>query len=232
MKSRTENYPRKELNMELNNSIAAALTEGEASETERLVRNAVEEGANADDILGKVLLPAMDKIGNEFEKGDLFLPELIVAAEAMKAAMSVLAPHLKEGSLKSSGKVILGTVWKDLHDIGKNLLKVVLEGDGFEVVDLGASVAPGEFLATLGAHPDANVLGMSALLTTTMKHMKTTVDVLKEAGIRDKIKVIVGGAPVTEEFAMEIGADAYASDANAAKLRIRELCIAGEMLTK
>ena len=186
--------------MDLSKSIADVLRKGETTEMEQLIKTALEDGTNADDILGKTLLPAMDKVGNEFEKGDLFLPELIVAAEAMKAAMGVLAPHLKEGSLKSSGKVILGTVWKDLHDIGKNLLKVVLEGDGFEVVDLGTSVAPGEFLAAVGAHPDASVLGMSALLTTTMKHMKTTVDVLKEAGIRDKIKVIIGGAPVTEEF--------------------------------
>jgi 5-methyltetrahydrofolate--homocysteine methyltransferase len=123
-------------------------------------------------------------------------------------------------------------VWKDLHDIGKNLLKVVLEGDGFEVVDLGTSVAPGEFLAAVGAHPDATVIGMSALLTTTMKHMKATIDALVAAGARNQIKVIVGGAPVTEGFAAEIGADAYASDANAAKLRIRELCAIGQTSEK
>lgn len=212
--------------------ITDALRTGEITDVELFVRNTLEEGTDADDILGKSLLPAMDKIGNDFEKGDLFLPELIIAAEAMKAAMDILAPHLKEGTLKSSGKVILGTVWKDLHDIGKNLLKVVLEGDGFEVVDLGTSVAPGEFLAAVGAHPDASVIGMSALLTTTMKHMKATIEALSEVGARNQVKIIVGGAPVTEEFAAEIGADAYASDANAAKLRIRELCRTGEMSEK
>jgi len=218
--------------MNLSISITDALRMGEITDVELFVRNALEEGTCAEDILGKSLLPAMDKIGNDFEKGDLFLPELIVAAEAMKAAMDILTPHLKEGTLKSSGKVILGTVWKDLHDIGKNLLKVVLEGDGFEVVDLGTSVAPGEFLAAVGAHPDASVIGMSALLTTTMKHMKATIDALAESGARSQIKIIVGGAPVTEEFAAKIGADAYASDANAAKLRIRELCSTGEMSEK
>ncbi len=218
--------------MEFLDRIGTALEKCEMSGMEDLVKSALADGVGADDLLNKALIPAMDRVGNRFEKGDLFLPELIVAAETMKAAVQILKPHLRGTELESSGKVIIGTAWKDLHDIGKHLIHLVLEGDGFEIVDLGTSVSPAKFLAAVGAHPDASVLAMSALLTTTMKHMGATIDALNAAGVREKIRVIVGGAPVTEEFAAEIGADAYAADANAAKLRIRQLCNKGQYLKR
>lgn len=163
----------------------------------------------------------MDEVGQRFEQGDFFVPEMLVSARAMQAGLQVLKPHLVQGEVRSAGKVALGTVQGDIHDIGKNLVCMMLEGAGFEVLDLGVDVSPDQFVQA--AQDGAQVIGMSALLTTTMGNMVTTIEALKAAGLRDKVKVIIGGAPVTEEYADRIGADASAKDASSATRLARSL---------
>jgi methanogenic corrinoid protein MtbC1 len=157
----------------------------------------------------------MDEVGKDFKAGDLFVPEVLIAARAMHAGMGVLRPLLAEGDVPSAGKFVVGTVEGDLHDIGKNLVKMMIEGAGFETVDLGTDVKAAAFVDAVREH-QPKVVGMSALLTTTMVNMKGTIEALEEAGLRDQIKIMVGGAPVTAAFAEEIGADAYAPDAASA----------------
>jgi len=157
----------------------------------------------------------MAEVGRLFEEGEMFVPEMLIAARAMQAGMNILKPHLAEGEIVSAGKVIIGTVAGDLHDIGKNLVGMMMEGAGFEVVDLGTDVSADAFVSAVGEHgPD--LIGMSALLTTTMPSMTATVEALTEAGLRDQVKVLIGGAPVTQAFADEIGADGFAPDASSA----------------
>jgi len=194
--------------------IALNLYNGEDEEVPRLVRDALNQGIKPGEILADGLIAGMDEVGVYFKSGELYIPEVLVAARAMHAGMGVLRPLLAGSDVSNAGKFIIGTVEGDLHDIGKNLVKMMLEGAGFEIVDLGTDVKPNVFVDAVREHrPD--LLGMSSLLTTTMLNMKAAIDALEEAGLRDSLKIMVGGAPVTAAFADEIGADAFAPDAAA-----------------
>jgi 5-methyltetrahydrofolate--homocysteine methyltransferase len=195
--------------------------EGEASEVEAGVQAALDAGINANVILNEGLIAAMDEVGRRFEDGDFFVPEMLIAARAMQAGLRLLKPHLVAGETKTAGKVAIGTVKGDLHDIGKNLVAMMLEGAGFEVRDLGVDVSPEAFVKA--AQEGVQIIGMSALLTTTMGQMGTTIEALKAAGLRDKVKIMIGGAPVTQDYANKIGADAFASDASSAVRAARVL---------
>jgi len=195
--------------------IALNLYDGEAEEVAALVQKALDQGMAPDEVLSGGLIAGMDEVGKDFKAGDLFVPEVLVAARAMHAGMGVLRPLLAESGVPSTGKYIIGTVQGDLHDIGKNLVKMMLEGAGFETIDLGVDVRPDAFVDAVREH-QPEVAGMSALLTTTMVQMKAIIEALEEAGLRSSVKIMVGGAPVTAAFAEEIGADAYAPDAASA----------------
>jgi len=195
--------------------IASNLYDGEDEVVGDLVQKALDQGLAPAEILQGGLIAGMDEVGRDFKAGDLFVPEVLIAARAMHAGMAVLRPLLAESDAKSAGKLVIGTVKGDLHDIGKNLVKMMLEGGGFETVDLGTDVGSQAFVDAVREHKPS-LVGMSALLTTTMVQMKATVEALTEAGLRDSVKIMVGGAPVTEAFAKEIGADAYAPDAASA----------------
>jgi methylmalonyl-CoA mutase cobalamin-binding domain/chain len=197
-----------------------AVIEGDVDEAPRLVQQHLDEGVSAADILDNGLIPAMDEVGAMFAKGDLFIPEMLVSAEAMQEGLALLKPLLVEGVSGGKGTVVIGAVKGDLHDIGKNLVVLMLEGAGFNVVDLGNDVAPEAFVAAATEHK-ADVVGMSALLVTTMPQMKKTVEQLHEAGVA--AKAIVGGAPLTQAYADEIQADGYASDAPGAVVLCKSL---------
>ena len=203
--------------------ISENLQKGKAKIVKELVQKAIDEGLPAKEILEKSLLSGMDEIGERFKNGTVYVPEVLVAARAMKMGFEVLAPLLAESGVKASGKVCIGTVQGDLHDIGKNLVKMMMEGKGLEVIDLGNDVPPKTFIDT-AVEQDCQVICCSALLTTTMDVMADVVKCAQEAGIRDKVKIMVGGAPVTEEFCKEIGADVYTSDAASAADAAVELC--------
>jgi 5-methyltetrahydrofolate--homocysteine methyltransferase len=195
--------------------ISNAVIEGRVKDIKGLTNTALGEGLTAKDVLDKGLMPGMDEVGAQFRKGKKFVPEVLLAARTMQGSLDILKPLLAQAGAKMTGKAVIGTVKGDLHDIGKNLVGMMLEGSGFEVVDLGKDVAPEKFVdAVKNQKPD--VVGMSALLTTTMRAMGHTITMLKEAGLRDNVKIMVGGAPVTPDFAQQIGADAYASNAPAA----------------
>ena len=202
--------------------IASNLYEGEDEAVAGLVQKALDQGLAPSEVLQGGLIAGMDEVGRDFKAGELFVPEVLIAARAMHAGMGVLRPLLAEGDTPSAGKYVVGTVKGDLHDIGKNLVKMMLEGAGFETIDLGTDVEPAAFVAAVREHRP-RLVGMSALLTTTMVQMKTTIEALEEAGVRDQVKIMVGGAPVTEAYAKEIGADAYAADAASAVDVAREL---------
>jgi 5-methyltetrahydrofolate--homocysteine methyltransferase len=195
--------------------------DGEASEVEAGVRSALAEGINPDTILHEALIPAMDEVGRRFENGDFYVPEMLIAARAMQAGLRILKPHLVSAETKSAGRVAIGTVKGDLHDIGKNLVAMMLEGAGFDVQDLGVDITPDAFVKAV--QEGVQIIGMSALLTTTMSNMSVTIDALKTAGLRDKVKVLIGGAPVTQDYANKIGADAFAPDASSAVRAARDL---------
>ncbi len=195
--------------------IAEQLYEGEDEEVASLVQKALDEGMAPNTVLQDGLIAGMDVVGVDFKAGDLFVPEVLIAARAMSAGMSVLRPLLAEGDISSKGTYVIGTVKGDLHDIGKNLVKMMIEGAGFETIDLGVDVEAETFVSAVREH-NPDVLGMSALLTTTMSQMKKVIEALTEAGLRDKVKIMVGGAPLTAEFAKDIGADSYAPDAASA----------------
>jgi len=195
--------------------------DGQAAEAEAGVKAALEAGIPADAILNQSLITAMDEVGRRFENGDFFVPEMLIAARAMQAGLKLLKPRLVEANVKSAGKVAIGTVKGDLHDIGKNLVAMMLEGTGFEVHDLGVDVPPEAFVKA--AQDGALVIGLSALLTTTMNKMEDTIEALRAAGLRGKVKVLIGGAPVTQDFANRIGADAFAPDASSAARIARQL---------
>jgi 5-methyltetrahydrofolate--homocysteine methyltransferase len=192
--------------------IASNLYDGEDEVVAGLVQKALDQGMEPKQILQGGLIAGMDEVGRDFKAGDLFVPEVLIAARAMHAGMNVLRPLLAESDTPSAGKYLIGTVKGDLHDIGKNLVKMMLEGAGFETVDLGTDADPQAFVDAVRQHKP-QMIGMSALLTTTMVQMKATIEALEEAGLRDSVKIMVGGAPVTDAFAREIGADAYAPDA-------------------
>jgi 5-methyltetrahydrofolate--homocysteine methyltransferase len=196
--------------------------DGAAPDVEAGVKEALAAGIAADVILKEALIAAMDEVGKRYEEGDIFVPEMLVAARAMQAGLALLKPHLVGGKNESAGRVAIGTVKGDLHDIGKNLVAMMLEGAGFEIIDLGVDVPPQAFVDAV-ANKGAQVIGMSALLTTTMSNMGVTVEALKAAGLRDKVKVMIGGAPVTQEYANQIGADGFAADASSATRVAREL---------
>ena len=195
--------------------IASKLYDGENEVVAELVQEALDQGMAPEEILAGGLIAGMDEVGRDFKAGDLYVPEVLIAARAMHAGMNILRPLLAEGDVPSAGKYVIGTVQGDLHDIGKNLVKMMLEGAGFQTIDLGTDVKPDGFVAAVREH-QPQFLGMSALLTTTMPGMKATIEALEEAGLRDAVKIMVGGAPVTAAFAEQIGADAYAPDAGSA----------------
>jgi 5-methyltetrahydrofolate--homocysteine methyltransferase len=186
------------------------------------VKFALEDGRTASEILNNSMVPAMTEIGKQFETGDCFVPEMLIASRAMKAGLAVLRPHLQAADVKPAGTMIIGTVQGDIHDIGKNLVSMMVEGVGWQVVDLGVNVTPQQFVAAVREHKP-RVLGMSALLTTTQSNMRAIMQALNESGVRDQVTVIVGGAPVTERFAQDIGADLYALDASSAASQLLAL---------
>ncbi len=195
--------------------LSTAIIEGNLEVMEGLTQQALEEGNEAQEVLNEGLMPGMDHVGVEFKAGNMFVPEVLRSARAMQASMTILRPILAESGVELAGKVLLGTVKGDLHDIGKNLVSMMCEGAGFEVKDLGKDVEPDTFVEEV-KNFEPNVLGMSALLTTTMRAMEHTIKSLEEAGVRDQVKIIIGGAPVTQAFADQIGADGYASNAASA----------------
>ncbi|MBU2602925.1 MAG: corrinoid protein [Actinobacteria bacterium] len=186
------------------------------------VQQALDEGTTAQDVLAQGLIAAMDIVGAKMEAEEMFIPEVLRAAKTMEAGLGILRPHLAVGDVKVQGKVVIGTVKGDLHDIGKNLVAMLLASAGFDVVDVGINVTPADFAKHVKDN-DANFLGLSALLTTTMPMMKETLAALETAGLRGQVKVLVGGAPVNQSFADQIGADGYASDAGAAIKVAKEL---------
>jgi len=200
---------------EVYGKMSEALIAGNIEEEKKLTQQALDAGNSAGDILNKGLLPGMDIVGQRFKAAEMFIPEVLRSAKTMGAAMEIIRPLLSDTDAAGSGTVVIGTMEGDLHDIGKNLVGMMLEGAGFTIVDLGTSVEPQKFVDAAKEHKP-KIVGMSALLTTTMPKMGETVNALKEAGIRDQIKIMAGGAPVTQDFVDEIGADAYGSNATAA----------------
>jgi 5-methyltetrahydrofolate--homocysteine methyltransferase len=207
--------------MSLLDDLRQNVIEGNAPEAQDLVKQALAASLPADQILNEGLIAGMGEVGRLFEAGEFFVPEMLIAARAMKSGLELLRPHLAAANVQAIGKVVIGTVQGDLHDIGKNLVAMMLEGAGFEVIDLGADVSPDKFVTAVKEHRP-NLVGCSALLTTTMPKMKTTIEALTEAGLRGSVKVMIGGAPVTEKYASDIGADVYAPDASSAATRAKQ----------
>jgi len=209
--------------MAILDEISLQLQEGKAKVVKQLVATAIEEGLSAQDILENGLLRGMGIIGEKFKNNEVFVPEVLVAARAMNMGVEVLKPLLQEEGVKSAGKVIIGTVKGDLHDIGKNLVRLMMEGKGLEVVDLGTDVLPETFVAA-AIESDCQVICCSALLTTTMNVMKDVVEAVEKAGLRSKVKIMVGGAPITQSFCDQIGADSYTPDATTAATQAVKFC--------
>lgn len=203
-------------------ALAEAIINGKRNDAVELTKKLVDAGVNAKKILDEGLIAGMGVVGEKFKNGEYFVPEVLVAARAMKAAMEILRPLLAASDVEPIGTVVIGTVRGDLHDIGKNLVAMMLEGAGFKVVDLGVDV-PAEKFIEAAKENNADIVGMSALLTTTMTYMPEVIKALETEGIRNKVKVIVGGAPVTQEWADQIGADGYAPDAASAVDKCKEL---------
>ena len=189
-----------------------AVIAGDMARSKALAEKAIEQGLEPKTILDQALISGMDKVGELFKCNEIYVPEVLLAAKSMQHAMQVLKPHLVKGGVEPRGKIVVGTVRGDLHDIGKNLVAMMLEGAGFEIIDLGNDVPAERFVEAAIQH-DAGIIGMSALLTTTMHVMKDTIELLKEKGVADRVKTMVGGAPVTAAFADEIGAQGYGDDA-------------------
>jgi 5-methyltetrahydrofolate--homocysteine methyltransferase len=208
--------------MEVLQQISESLQRGEDQKVAELTRQAIDAELPADRILNDGLLAGMDVVGERFGANEIFLPEVLLAARAMNAGMDLIKPLLIAGDVPSLGKVVIGTIKGDLHDIGKNLVGIMLKGAGFEVIDLGADVAPESFVETAAAE-DAGVVGLSALLTTTMTGMRDVVELIRDRGLEGKVKVIVGGAPLSQAFADDIGADGYGYDASYAVTLVKEL---------
>jgi len=204
------------------NAITQALISGDMNQVTHLVQKAVDENVTPKSILNEGLIKGMDIVGERMQEGDMFIPEVLMSAKVMSAAVTILKPLLGEGESALSGKVVIGTVKGDMHDIGKNLVTMMLESVGFEITDLGVDVPPEQFVQAVKDH-QPQIVGLSALLTTTMPMMQATVDALTESDLRDHIKVIIGGAPVTQKFADEIGADGYAPDAGSASKLAKQL---------
>ena len=203
--------------------ISLQLQAGKAKIVKTLVQQAIDEGIPAQKILEEGLLAGMNVVGVKFKNNEVFVPEVLVAARAMNQGANLLKPLLMESGIKTSGKVCIGTVQGDLHDIGKNLVKMMMEGKGLEVIDLGTDVAPETYVRT-AIEENCQIICCSALLTTTMGVMADVVKAAEEAGIRDKVKIMIGGAPVTEAFCQQVGADAYTPDATSAAEKAVEFC--------
>jgi len=203
-----------------------ALIEGDDQTVAELTRRALDEDHPAETILNDALISGMEKVGELFEQGEYFVPELLLAARAMQGAMEVLRPLLAASDYQPTGKVVMGTVQGDLHDIGKKLVAMMLEGSGFEVIDLGADVPPERFVGAV-EESGAQLVGLSALLTTTLPAMEATVSALRETELPTQVKVMIGGAPVTSTFAQDVGADGYAPDASSAVALARRLMASG-----
>lgn len=199
-----------------------AIIAGNAKLAASVTQAAVADGMDPQRLLDEAMIPAMDEVGRRFEANECFVPELLIAARAMKSGVAVIRPLLAAQASKSAGRVVIGTVKGDLHDIGKNLVAIMLEGGGFEIIDVGVDAHPDKFVDAIHAsQPD--IVALSALLTTTLPSMKNIIDQLVLAGVRDRVKVIIGGAPVTQDFADEIGADGYSDNAAAAVTLARKL---------
>jgi 5-methyltetrahydrofolate--homocysteine methyltransferase len=199
-----------------------AILDGNAKQAAALTQEALANGLAPMDIIHEAMVPAMDEVGRRFECEEYFVPELLLSARAMKAALEPVRPLLAASGVQPAGRVVIGTVKGDLHDIGKNLVAALLEGGGFEVIDLGADVPPQRFVDAV-ASSGAGIVALSALLTVTMPSMKSTIEALDQAGMRGRVKVIVGGAPVTQQFADQIGADGYSENATAAVALARKI---------
>ena len=209
--------------MEILQEISALLQKGKVKNVEELVQKALDEGVGAKQILEDGLLHGMGIIGDKFKNNEVFVPEVLVAARAMNVGSAVLKPYMAEAGVTAVGKVVLGTVKGDLHDIGKNLVRMMMEGRGLQVIDMGIDVSAEKFIETAKAE-NAQIIACSALLTTTMGEVKTVVEEAKAAGIRDKVKIMAGGAPVTEAFCKLVGVDLYAPDAASAALEAVAAC--------
>ena len=204
------------------NAIREAIIDGNRKFVAAEVQKAVEGGVDAEKLLKEAMIPAMDEVGKLFEQGEFFIPEMLVAARSMSAGMEIIKPKLKEANVETLGVVVVGTAEGDLHDIGKNLVGMMLEGAGFEVHDLGPDVSPEKFIAAVKEF-NANIVAISALVTTTMPAMGRTVEAFKAAGLRDQVKIIVGGAPLSQSYADSIGADGYSADATDAVVLAKRL---------
>ena len=208
--------------MSILDDMRQSVIDGDMNSTQELVKKALVEKMPPEQILKEGLISAMEEVGRRFECGEFYVPEMLISARAMKSGLALLRPHLIAANVEAVGKVVIGTVQGDLHDIGKNLVGMMLEGAGFEVVDLGADVSPEKYVAAVKEHrPD--IIACSALLTTTMPRMENVIHSLKQAGLRDRVKVMIGGAPVTDKYAADIGADGYAQDAASAATRAKAL---------
>ncbi len=209
--------------MSIYDEISSAVQRGKKKEVKPLVQQALDEGCEPTAILNEGLVPAMSIIGDKFSAGEVFVPEMLVAARAMSAGTELLKPFLAAEGAEPLGKAVIGTVKGDMHDIGKNLVRMMIESKGFEITDLGVDVAPEQFVSFLQEHDDIDIVCCSALLTTTMPEIATTIKAIEDAGLRDSVKIMIGGAPVTQAFADEVGADAYTVDAGAAAVKAVEL---------
>lgn len=207
--------------MSLLDEMNISVIEGNPDKVKELVRQALDQEVEVKTILYEGLIAAMDVVGRRFESRELFIPEMLMAGEAMTRGLEILRPLLKESGVKPQGIVVIGTVAGDMHSVGKSLVSMMMEGAGFKMIDLGVDVSPEQFVKSV-KEEDAQLVGMSALLTTTMPSMKATIEALKEAGLLDKVKTLIGGAPVTQEYADKIGADGYAPDAATAVNKARE----------
>ncbi len=205
--------------------MSAMLQKGKMKEVAQLVEQALAEGMEAQFILDNGLMPGMDIIGERFKNNDIFIPEVLIAARAMTAGTDVLKPHLSASSVSNKGTVVIGTIKDDLHDIGKNLVAMMMESKGLNVINLGNNVAPAKFIAAAKEH-NAQIIACAALLTTTMVHMKDVVKQVQDDGLVGQVKVMIGGAPVNEKFRASIGADFYAPDASIAAEKALEICAA------
>ncbi|MDR3108743.1 MAG: corrinoid protein [Planctomycetaceae bacterium] len=201
-----------------------AIVEGDAPTAIDAVKSFIESGESPQDIMGNHLIPAMSEVGQRFETNEFFVPDLLLAGRAMQEAMKILNPLLRDSGVEKVGRVVIGTVQGDMHDIGKNLVASMLEGGGFEVIDLGVDVKPEKFVETV-KEKKGTIVALSALLTTTMPQMKKVIEALTESGIRAESRVMIGGAPVTQEFAEQIGADGYSENASAAVALARRLSV-------
>lgn len=202
--------------------IFEGILDGNSKLVVEMINQAIEAGIAPASILNDGMIAAMAEVGKLFEEGEYFVPEMLIAARAMQKGLDVLKPYLSEDDVQSPGKVVIGTVKGDLHDIGKNLVAMMLEGAAFEVIDLGTDVSPERFIEAAKSN-NAQIIAMSALLTTTMPNMKNTIEALKEVGMRDKVKVLIGGAPITQSYADQIGADGFAEDASRAVAKAKIL---------